>query len=72
MISFSISILTAVLPPANVGCTRWKMPATRYEAVLFLVSDDWLASKWCVDEYQLANRLNKKLLAPLIDDIALD
>jgi hypothetical protein len=31
--------------------------ATRCEAVLFLVSEVWLASKWCGDEYQLANRL---------------
>ena len=46
--------------------------ATRCEAVLFIVSQEWLASKWCVDEYQLANRLNKKLFALLIDDIALD
>ena len=46
--------------------------ATRCEAVLFLVSEVWLASKWCGDEYQLANRLNKKLFALLIDDIPLD
>jgi hypothetical protein len=46
--------------------------ATRCEAVLFLVSEAWLASKWCGDEYQLANRLNKKLFALLIDDIPLD
>ena len=46
--------------------------ATRCEAVLFLVSEAWLASKWCGDEYQLANRYNKKLFALLIDDIALD
>jgi TIR domain len=46
--------------------------ATRCEAVLFLVSNDWLGSKWCVDEYQLANRLNKKLFALLIDDVSLD
>jgi hypothetical protein len=45
--------------------------ATRCEAVLFLVSEVWLASKWCGDEYQLANRLNKKLFALLIDDIPL-
>src|SRR5262249_40281794 len=37
-----------------------------------LVSEVWLASKWCGDEYQLANRLNKKLFALLIDDIPLD
>ncbi len=46
--------------------------ATRCEAVLFLVSRHWLASRWCNDEYQLANKLNKKLFALLIDDIALD
>jgi hypothetical protein len=27
------------------------------EVVLFLVSESWLASKWCRDEYELANRL---------------
>jgi hypothetical protein len=41
--------------------------ATRCEAVLFLVSEDWLASKWCGGEYQLANGLNKKLFALLVD-----
>jgi hypothetical protein len=46
--------------------------ATRCEVVLFLVSEVWLASKWCGDEYQLASRLNKKLFALLIDDIPLD
>src|SRR6202011_2333727 len=46
--------------------------ATRCEAMLFVVSEEWLASKWCCDEYQLANRLNKKLFALLIDDVALD
>jgi hypothetical protein len=46
--------------------------ATRCEAVLFLVSEEWLASKWCSDEYQLAKELNKKLFALLIDDVALD
>jgi WD40 repeat protein len=46
--------------------------ATRCEAVLFLVSEDWIASKWCGDEYQLANKFNKKLFALLIDDVSLD
>lgn len=46
--------------------------ATRCEAVLFLVSGDWIGSKWCADEYQLASKLNKKLFALLIDDVALD
>src|SRR5215470_8397272 len=46
--------------------------ATRCEAVLFLVSADWIASKWCSDEYQLANKFNKKLFALLIDNVSLD
>jgi hypothetical protein len=46
--------------------------ATRCEAVLFIVSEAWLGSKWCVDEYQLASKLNKKLFALLIDDIGLE
>jgi TIR domain len=46
--------------------------ATRCEAVLFIVSAEWLASRWCQDEYQLANKYNKKLFALLIDDYPLE
>src|SRR5215468_629337 len=46
--------------------------ATRCEAVLFLVSADWIASKWCGDEYQLANKFNKKVFALLVDDVQFD
>ena len=46
--------------------------ATRCEAVLFIVSTEWLASRWCHDEYQLANKYNKKLFALLIDDYPLE
>jgi dipeptidyl aminopeptidase/acylaminoacyl peptidase len=46
--------------------------ATRCEAVVFLVSEAWLASKWCADEYRLAEKLNKKLFALLIENVALD
>jgi WD40 repeat protein len=55
---------------------RWRRElenaATRCEAVLFIVSEDWLASKWCNDEYQLASGRNKNLFALLIDDIGRD
>ncbi|MBM3599761.1 MAG: TIR domain-containing protein [Alphaproteobacteria bacterium] len=66
------------LDPAHgiVAGQRWatalEEAATRCEAVLFLVSSDWLSSKWCGDEYQLASKLNKKLFALLTDDIAMD
>jgi formylglycine-generating enzyme required for sulfatase activity len=46
--------------------------ATRCEAVLFIVSADWLASTWCHDEYQLSNKYNKKLFALLIDESPLE
>ncbi|MCP4314784.1 MAG: SUMF1/EgtB/PvdO family nonheme iron enzyme [Hyphomicrobiales bacterium] len=46
--------------------------ATRCEAVLFLVSEQWLSSRWCHDEFQLANKYNKKLFALLIDGSSLD
>jgi hypothetical protein len=42
------------------------------DAATFLVSEVWLASKWCGDEYQLASRLNKKLFALLTDVIPLE
>jgi hypothetical protein len=50
---------------------RWERAlhaaATRCEAVIFLVSANWLASGWCRKEYALARSLNKKLFAVLID-----
>ena len=66
------------LDPARglVAGQRWakalEEAATRCEAVLFVVSTDWLALKWCSDEYQLASQLNKKLFALLVDEIPLD
>ena len=41
--------------------------SSRCEAVIFLVSASWLASRWCQMEYMLARGLNKKLFAALID-----
>ena len=46
--------------------------ATRCEAVVFLVSEAWLSSKWCSDEMRLAQTLNKKIFTLLIEDIGLD
>jgi WD40 repeat protein len=43
--------------------------ALRCEAVLFLVSRAWLASDWCLKEFNLAHRLNKRLFGLLIEDI---
>ncbi len=50
---------------------RWERAlhsaANRCEAVIFLVSANWLASGWCRKEYALARGLNKKLFAALVD-----
>ena len=53
------------------GGERWERAlhaaATRCQAVVFLVSRNWLKSDWCFKEYALARGLNKKLFAALID-----
>jgi WD40 repeat protein len=52
---------------------RWERAlneaAQRCEAVLFLVSRAWLDSGWCLKEFNLAHRLNKRLFGLLIEDI---
>ena len=54
-----------------VAAERWERAlhaaSSRCEAVIFLVSASWLASRWCQREYMLARGLNKKLFAALID-----
>jgi formylglycine-generating enzyme required for sulfatase activity len=51
---------------------RWEralnQAAYRCEAVLFLVSRAWLESGWCLKEFNLAQRLNKRLFGVLIED----
>ncbi len=50
---------------------RWERAlhaaAKRCEAVIFLISGNWLGSGWCLKEYSLARALNKKLFAVIID-----
>jgi formylglycine-generating enzyme required for sulfatase activity len=54
-----------------VAGERWEralhQAAMRCEAVIFLISENWLASRWCLNEYWLARKLNKKLFASLVD-----
>ncbi len=42
------------------------------EAVLFLLSRNWLSSEWCRREHQLAHKLNKRIFIALIEEIPLD
>ena len=52
---------------------RWEralyQEVERCEAVLFLVSREWLKSDWCLKEFSLAQKLNKRPLGILIDDL---
>ena len=54
---------------------RWERAlneaASRCEAVLFLVTRAWLNSSWCLKEFNLARRLNKRLFGVLIEPIAI-
>jgi hypothetical protein len=57
-----------------VAGERWERAlneaANRCEVVLFLVSKAWLGSDWCIKEFNLAHRLNKRLFGLLIEDPA--
>jgi hypothetical protein len=52
---------------------RWERAlneaASRCEAVLFLISQAWLDSRWCLKEFNLARKLNKRLFGVLIEPI---
>ena len=51
---------------------RWERAlneaARRCEAVLFLISREWLASLWCMSELKLARRLNKRLFGVIVEE----
>jgi formylglycine-generating enzyme required for sulfatase activity len=55
-----------------VAGERWERAlneaASRCEAVLVLVSKAWLGSRWCMNELNLARRLNKRLFGLIIED----
>jgi WD40 repeat protein len=57
------------------GGERWERAlneaAHRCEAVLFLVSRAWLKSAWCMKEFHLASKLNKRIFGVMIEDIAI-
>jgi class 3 adenylate cyclase len=55
---------------------RWqaalKQAAERCELVIFLVSPEWAASKWCLAEFLLAKNLNKRIVGVIVDPIPLE
>ncbi len=42
------------------------------QAVIFLISQNWLASEWCKIEFELARKLNKIPFILIIDDLDID
>jgi tetratricopeptide (TPR) repeat protein len=54
---------------------RWqnalKLAADRCEAVIFLISPNWLASRWCLSEFLLAKQLGKRLFPVIVGDVAI-
>jgi formylglycine-generating enzyme required for sulfatase activity len=52
---------------------RWERAlieaASRCEAVLLLISRAWLDSRWCLREFHLAHRLNKRLFGVLLESL---
>ncbi len=52
---------------------RWERAlneaASRCEAVLCLISRAWLDSRWCLKEFMLAHKLNKRLFGVLIESL---
>ena len=55
-----------------VGGERWEealhQAASRCDAVLFLISQNWLSSPWCRKEFALAQKLGKQIFGVLIDE----
>jgi WD40 repeat protein len=58
-----------------VAGDRWqealKAAADRCEVVLFLISPDWLASKWCLAEFLLAKTLHKRIFGIIVEPVPL-
>src|SRR5262245_8727871 len=55
---------------------RWqaalKQAAERCELVIFLVSPEWAASKWCLAEFLLAKNLNKRVFGVIVEPTPFD
>jgi WD40 repeat protein len=59
------------LAPGEHWQNALKAAADRCEAVLFLISPNWLSSAWCLSEFLLAKQLGKRLFPLLIDGASL-
>ena len=65
--SSSISTPNAASRRASAGRRPLKQAAERCELVIFLVSPEWAASKWCLAEFLLAKNLNKRIFGVIVE-----
>jgi tetratricopeptide (TPR) repeat protein len=59
------------LAPGELWRQALAAAADRCEAVLFLISPQWIASSWCFNEFLLAKQLGKRIFPVIIADINL-
>jgi tetratricopeptide (TPR) repeat protein len=59
------------LAPGELWRQALKAAADRCEAVLFLISPQWIASSWCFNEFLLAKQLGKRIFPVIVADIDL-
>jgi len=57
------------LAPGELWRQALAAAADRCEAVLFLISPQWIASRWCFDEFLLAKQLGKQIFPIIVADI---
>ncbi len=57
-----------------VAGERWERAlhtaAARCEAVMVLVSRNWLGSEWCAREFDLAAKMSKRIFGVVVDDLS--
>ena len=59
------------LAPGELWRQALAAAADRCEAVLFLISPQWIASSWCFNEFLLAKQLGKRIFPIIVADINL-
>jgi tetratricopeptide (TPR) repeat protein len=59
------------LAPGELWRHALAAAADRCEAVLFLISPQWIASSWCFNEFLLAKQLGKPIFPVIVADIDL-
>jgi tetratricopeptide (TPR) repeat protein len=59
------------LAPGELWRQALAAAADRCEAVLFLISPQWVASSWCFNEFLLAKQLGKRIFPIIVADIDL-